>query len=89
MLFSGYQDWVQKNPGEHLDGVITEDGKWQASWKKLIFIPNQRYDAPSGKVGKIFVGILSVELDWVCARNCNSKRVIVCSVSYPTTRPRR
>ena len=30
---------------------------------KLICMPTQRYDAPSGKVGKRFVGILSVELD--------------------------
>ena len=28
MLFSVYQDWVYQNPGEHLDGRITEDGKW-------------------------------------------------------------
>ena len=37
----------------------------------------QRYAAPSEKVGKIFVGILSVELDGVCARKWNAERVIV------------
>ena len=37
----------------------------------------QRYDIPSGKVGKRFVGILYVELDGVCARNWNAERVIV------------
>ena len=37
----------------------------------------QRYDAPSGKVGKIFAGSLSVELDRVHARKWNAERVIV------------
>ena len=30
MLFRVYQDWVHKNPGNYLDGGITENGKWQA-----------------------------------------------------------
>ena len=33
MIFSVYQDWVHQNKGEHLDGVITEDGKCKARWK--------------------------------------------------------
>ena len=37
----------------------------------------QHYDAPSVKFGKIFVGILSTELDGVCARKWNAERVIV------------
>ena len=45
---------------------------------KLVSMPTQCYDVPSGKVGDIFVGILYVELDWVCARKWNSERVIVC-----------
>ena len=45
--------------------------------KKLVCMPTQLYDAPSGKVGKRFVGILSVELDGVCARRWNAERVIV------------
>ena len=40
-------------------------------------MPTQHYDAPSGKVRSIFVGILSVELDVVCARKWNAERVIV------------
>ena len=39
-------------------------------------MPTQRYDAPSGKVGKRFVGILSVELDRIRARKWNDDRVI-------------
>ena len=40
-------------------------------------MPTQRYDAPYRKIGKIFVGILSIELDGVRARNWNAERVIV------------
>ena len=62
-LYGIYQDWLHQNPGDHLDGVIAEDSKWQAWWRKIVYIPNQRYDAPSGKVGDIFVVILSEEID--------------------------
>ena len=41
------------------------------------FIPTQSYDAPSRKVGKIFVGILYVELDGVRARKWNADRVTI------------
>ena len=44
---------------------------------KLIFMTTQRYDPPFSKVGKRFLGILSVELDGVRARNWNAQRVIV------------
>ena len=42
----------------------------------LVCFLNQRYDAPSRKVGKIFVGILYLELDGVRDRKCNTERVI-------------
>ena len=45
--------------------------------KKLVCIPTQRYGAPSGKAGKIFVGILSIEPDGVFTRKWNTERVIV------------
>ena len=45
--------------------------------EKLVFMPTQRYDAPSGKFGKIFFGILYVELDGVRARKWNAEMVIV------------
>ena len=45
----------------------------------------QRYNAPSGKAGKIFVGILFVELDRVCARKWNAEKVIFFNpLSYNT-----
>ena len=45
--------------------------------EKLVCMTTRHYDAPSGKVRKRFVGILSVELDRVCARKWNTERVIV------------
>ena len=44
---------------------------------KLVRMPTQLYDAPSGKVRKRFVVILSVELDGVHSRNWNAEKVIV------------
>ena len=44
--------------------------------EKIVCMPIQRYETPSGKAGKIFVGILSVELDRDRARNWNAERVI-------------
>ena len=77
MLYGVYQDWVNQNPGDHLDGGIAEDSKWQAQWEKLACMLTQHYDIPSGKFGKIFVGVLSIELDRVCARKWNAERMIV------------
>ena len=45
--------------------------------EKLVCMTTRHYDAPSGKVRKRFVGILSVELDRVRARKWNTERVIV------------
>ena len=63
ILFGVYQDWVPQNPGNHMDGGITEDGKWQAKWKKLVYFPTQRYDTPFGKIGRKFVSTLPVDPD--------------------------
>ena len=77
MIYGVYQYWVHQNSVDHLDGGIVEDIKWQAQWEKLVCMPTQRCDATSGKVGKRFVGILSVELDRVRARKWNAERVII------------
>ena len=45
--------------------------------EKIVFMPTQQYDAPSRKVGKRYVGILSVELDGVCTRKWIAERVII------------
>ena len=68
---------MHRNIGDHLDGGIAEDSKWQAQWEKLACMLTQHYDIPSGKFGKIFVGVLSIELDRVCARKWNAERMIV------------
>ena len=76
-LYGVYQDWVHQNTGDHLNVGIAEDSKWKARWKKLVCMKTQCYDAPYGKFGNRFLGILSVELDGVCARKWNTKRVII------------
>jgi hypothetical protein len=40
--------YVHQNDGTHLDGGVKEDDVWQAQWRKLIILPSQRYNAPSG-----------------------------------------
>ena len=46
-----YGDWVNGNPGTHLDGGVKYDLEWQAWWRDLALMPLRRYDAPSGKFG--------------------------------------
>ena len=68
MIYGVYHYWVHQNPGDHLDGRITEDGKWQARWGKIFYLRTQRYDVPYRKVRRILFGIISVELYGVCDR---------------------
>ena len=90
MIYGICQDWVHQNPGDHLDGGIAEESNWKLRWEKLVCMTTQRYDAPSGKVGKRFVVILSVELDGIRARKWNAERVIIFqSVILQHTRTRR
>ena len=76
-LFRVYQYWVHQNPGTHLDDGIEEDGKWQHICKKLISLPTQRYDVPSGWVEKQFVTTLMVDLDKILNQQWNAESVIV------------
>ena len=72
-----YGDWVHANPGTHLDGGIRDDLAWQAWWCDLAVMPSRRYDAPSERVGRRFVGTLGVELHGVQDRLWNSEQFIV------------
>ena len=65
ILFGVYQDWVHQNTGNHLDGLITEDIKWQARWETIVCLPTQHYDAPFGTPERIVFSTLSVELDGI------------------------
>ena len=60
-----YRDWVNANPGTHLDRGIRDDSAWQAWWHDLAVMPLRRYEAPNGRVGSRFVGTLGVELKGV------------------------
>ena len=72
-----YGDWVHANPGTHLDGGIRDDSAWQAWWHHLAVQTSRRYDAPSGRVRRRFVGTLGVELKGMRDRLWNSERFIV------------
>ena len=72
-----YGDWVHANPGTHLDGGVRDDSAWQAWWRDLAVMPLRHYDAPSGKVGRRFVGTLGKEMKRVRDRQWNSERFIV------------
>ena len=76
-IWEVYGDWVHANPGTHLDGGIRDDLAWQAWWRDLAVMPSRHYDAPSGRVGRRFVGTLGVELKGVRDRLWNSERFIV------------
>ena len=72
-----YRDWVHANTGTHLDGGVHDNSAWQAWWSDLAVMPLRRYDAPSGKVGRRFVGSMREEMKGVLDRRWNSERFIV------------
>ena len=72
-----YGDCIHPNDGTHLDGGIRDDAKWQERWKKIVGLPPQRYNAPNGKVGRLFVKEVAEELQGVTKRRWNSERFIV------------
>ena len=72
-----YGNWVHGNPGTHLNGGVANDSAWQAWWRDLAVMPSRRYDAPSGKVGCRFVGMLGTEMQGVRDRRWNLERFIV------------
>ena len=72
-----YGDWVHANPGTHLEGGIRDDSAWQAWWHDRAVMTSRRYDAPSGRVGRRFVGTLGAELKGVRDRLWNLEWFIV------------
>ena len=76
-LWEVYRDWVHRNPGTHLDGGITDDGKWQGWCHDLAVIPSRRYKATCGKVVRRYINALVKELRGLRDRRWNSERFIV------------
>ena len=72
-----YGDWVHANPGTYLDGGIHDNSAWKAWWRDLVVMPSRRYDAPSGRFGRRFVGMMGAELKGVRDRLWNSELFIV------------
>ena len=76
-LLEVYGDWLHGNKGTHMDGGIRNDSTWQAWWRDLAVMPSRRYDAPSERVGRRFIGTLGVELKGVRDRLWNSEWIII------------
>ena len=72
-----YGDWVHSNPGTHLDRDVRDNLAWQAWWRDLAVMPSSRYDTPSGRVGRRFVGMLREDLKGVQGRRWNSEQFIL------------
>ena len=72
-----YGDWVHANPGTHLDKGVHNNLVWKAWWRDLAVMPSRRYDVPSGRVGRRFVGMLGEELKGMWNRQWNLERLIV------------
>jgi hypothetical protein len=76
-LMEVYGDYIHQNDGSHLDGGIKDDAVWQEHWRKLVILPPQRYDSPSGPVGRRFVRLLTKELEGIHSRKWNSEKFLV------------
>jgi hypothetical protein len=76
-LMEVYDDYIHQNDGTHLDGGIKDDAMWQENWRKLVVLPPQRYDTPSGPVGRRFVRMLTEELKGIKSRKWNSEKFLV------------
>jgi hypothetical protein len=72
-----YGDHVHQNAGEHLDGGIIDDAKWQNFHRRLIVYHSLQYNAPSGAVGRRFIDKLSEILEGVVSRKWNFERQMV------------
>ena len=45
--------------------------------KKLVIVPTQCFDVPSGRIGNRFVGIINVEIERIWDCQYNAERVII------------
>ena len=76
-LLEVYGAYIHQNDGTHLDGGIKDDAIWQEYWRKLATLPPQRYDVPSGPIGRRFVRILRKKLEGIKSRKWNSEKFLV------------
>lgn len=59
------RQYIQYNDGSHLDGGISDDGRWQQWWTMIVILPEWRYSTPKGGVGHIFLKLLVKELQGI------------------------
>ena len=77
MLDEIFGDCVHQNPGQHLSQGVPEDADWQDCWRRLVVFPSQTCDLSKGKVGRLFLEMLSDIIDGILARQWNAERLIV------------
>eukprot|EP00957_Ditylum_brightwellii_P028651 2164387-Ditylum_brightwellii.AAC.1 len=54
-LIEVYANTIHNSNGLQLDGGCVDNKQWQMFWKYITALPSQRYDMPTGKVGKQFI----------------------------------
>ena len=72
-----YGDQIHQNDGTHLDGGVVDDKVWQTRWKEVVTLPPQRYDVPTGRIGRLFVSAVASEMEGIVKRRWNSEKFVV------------
>ena len=68
---------MHTDDGEQLSGGITDNATWKTGCIELALMPERRYDALVGKVGRRFARVLSGKLRGVRSCRWNVERFIV------------
>jgi hypothetical protein len=79
-----YGDHVHQNPGNHLNGGVPANAKWQDYWKQLVVFPSQIYDALKGAVGTRFIEELAELILRILDRRINAEQFIVFQNGHTT-----
>jgi hypothetical protein len=75
-----YGNYVHQNTGQHLDGGIANDAELQDYWKRLVVLPPQQYNAPTGPVGKRIVDTMATIIADIKSLTCNTEKLTVFSM---------
>ena len=79
-IFDVYGKQMHDLSAADIPSSIPEDKIWQDRWTTLVNLPTQRYDLPSGAVGRRFIKMLTTEMAGIKARKWNSERMIVFTI---------
>jgi hypothetical protein len=51
MIHKACGDHVHQSSGQHLNGGVEGDQRWQDCWQRLVVFPSLTHNAPSGAAG--------------------------------------